>query len=381
MPDPIEPRTQAGHSPVWTVMALTWACSLGTGVGWNGIFFIAESALRYTDRANIIMAFALGIAYTGCAWCSAPLHAMVMRSRRLTTRGMLVTVSAAMGASCLLPFALPRGDDAQPTEPAFWVFAVGYLCLSGLLWPFIESFVSGGRQGSQLRRATALFNVTWASAVMAAMWVLAPVVENHPWAAIAGLGVLHLATIPLVLLLPREPRPHGSAAHAHSDDERALYVKLRRAFRALLIVSYIMVAAVSPVLPTLMQRLEIDITQKPLIASIWMTLRFLAFVTLWKWAGWHGKLTVAAWTAILLGIGFGLTFFATAVPVLIIGLATIGVGAGAAYFGALYYAMELDSANVDAGGKHEAIIGAGYAIGPIVAAALLWVLSVIANPQ
>ncbi|MCA9283477.1 MAG: hypothetical protein KDA30_15735, partial [Phycisphaerales bacterium] len=88
-----------------------------------------------------------------------------------------------------------------------------------------------------------------------------------------------------------------------------------------------------------------------------------------------GRLTIAAWTGVLLGLGFALTFLAPATPMLVIGLAALGIGAGAAYFGALYYAMELDSAKVDAGGKHEAIIGAGYAIGPILAALLLWILA------
>jgi hypothetical protein len=34
------------------------------------------------------------------------------------------------------------------------------------------------------------------------------------------------------------------------------------------------------------------------------------------------------------------------------------------YTGALYYAMEVGQADVDAGGAHEALIGLGYALGP-----------------
>jgi hypothetical protein len=50
---------------------------------------------------------------------------------------------------------------------------------------------------------------------------------------------------------------------------------------------------------------------------------------------------------------------------LIAGLAVFGVGMGVIYCSALYYAMAVGNAAVDAGGKHEALIGIGYGGGPI----------------
>jgi hypothetical protein len=38
---------------------------------------------------------------------------------------------------------------------------------------------------------------------------------------------------------------------------------------------------------------------------------------------------------------------------------------GMVYFSALYYAMSVGHAQVDAGGTHEALIGSGYTIGPL----------------
>lgn len=358
----------AGPTPLWAVLLLTFVCSLGTGVGCNGVFFIAESALEYTSAQNLLLGLMLGLGYTSAALLSSSLHAMIARHKALSTRGMLVAVSVGLAAVCGAPFVLPRAADGEPGVLGFWVFAGGYILLAGLLWPLVETYVSGGRRGAPLRRATAWFNVIWATAVMASMWALSPLLKEHPWAAIAGLGALHLATVPLVMLLGREPLPHGTAAHIHDAAERELYVRLRRSFRRLLIVSYIMLAGVSPVLPELMSRLEIDLSRKPLIASVWMTMRLLMFVALWRWSGWHGRLTLAAWSGVLLGLGFAASFFAPSIGVLVIGLSLLGIGAGAAYFGALYYAMELDSAEVDAGGKHEALIGAGYALGPLLGA-------------
>jgi hypothetical protein len=38
---------------------------------------------------------------------------------------------------------------------------------------------------------------------------------------------------------------------------------------------------------------------------------------------------------------------------------------GVVYYAALYYAMSVGRAEVDAGGTHEALIGVGYTIGPL----------------
>jgi hypothetical protein len=38
---------------------------------------------------------------------------------------------------------------------------------------------------------------------------------------------------------------------------------------------------------------------------------------------------------------------------------------GTIYAGAFYYAMAVGAAEVEAGGKHEALIGAGYCLGPV----------------
>jgi hypothetical protein len=49
---------------------------------------------------------------------------------------------------------------------------------------------------------------------------------------------------------------------------------------------------------------------------------------------------------------------------LVAGLVAIGIGHGLLYYSALYYAMRLERADIDAGGTHEALIGVGYVVGP-----------------
>jgi hypothetical protein len=50
--------------------------------------------------------------------------------------------------------------------------------------------------------------------------------------------------------------------------------------------------------------------------------------------------------------------------VLFAGLLLFGTGMAVIYTAAIYYALEVGKAEVDAGGKHEALIGIGYTVGP-----------------
>ena len=73
------------------------------------------------------------------------------------------------------------------------------------------------------------------------------------------------------------------------------------------------------------------------------------------------------WVAIFaMATGFLFILSAFSLPLLIIGLVLFGAGMGATYYVALYYAMSVGRAEIDAGGKHEAFIGMGYMAGPLV---------------
>ena len=72
----------------------------------------------------------------------------------------------------------------------------------------------------------------------------------------------------------------------------------------------------------------------------------------------------------LMLIGFALCMGSPMAPsvgvaLLITGLAITGMGIAITYYGALYYAMSVGNSEVDAGGKHEAMIGVGYTLGPV----------------
>lgn len=84
--------------------------------------------------------------------------------------------------------------------------------------------------------------------------------------------------------------------------------------------------------------------------------------------------------------GFGLVVLRLADPgplavaLFVIGLVLFGFGAATVYAAALYYAMEVGAAEVDAGGTHEAMIGVGYSVGPLCSLVPLLVASGSGSP-
>lgn len=332
------------------------------------MFFVTEKALGFSERSNLLLAMAQGIAYTASALAAARLSRHLTRPRANGTQRSLRTILAIIlalgGAVGLLPMF-------SHSAWAIWVFGIIYVGLAGFLWPTIEAYLSGGRRGAVLRRATGKFNLAWASSLVVGMWLIAPLLEAHAFLVLGGLILPHLLCVILLVWLPSSPAPAGhvdATAMLESESygiERAR--TLLRSFRILLMASYTLHAALMPMLPHLLARLDVSVDWRTPIAATWMLSRFLLFLLFERWHGWHGRWRTAIWSGLFMLAGVAMCFTAPSLPMMFIGLTALGAGVGAVYAAALYYAMETGSADVDAGGRHEAMIGIGYTIGPIAA--------------
>jgi hypothetical protein len=74
---------------------------------------------------------------------------------------------------------------------------------------------------------------------------------------------------------------------------------------------------------------------------------------------------------LLLAGGFALAVGSPTEPLLIVGLVALGAGQGIIYYNAIYYGLALGGAKVEAGGMHEALVGGGYFLGPLLGLASL----------
>jgi MFS family permease len=196
------------------------------------------------------------------------------------------------------------------------------------------------------------------------MFAMAPFMDEHASMVIVGLGVMNLFAICVLPMFPKNPPPHAtSVAKEHVPNS---YKNLLQGARVLLPLSYVINGVLSPLLPFVLTGIAIDIFWQTPVVAIWMVTRVIATSIMWKTGGWHGKWSTL-WLALgALAMGFVCILVANELPVLILGLSLLGVGLGVTYYAALYYAMAVGSAQVDAGGKHEAFIGGGYMVGPIL---------------
>lgn len=357
-------------APAWAVLAVTWLGSIGTAVGWSGIFFITKAAYGFDERSNLILGAGLGLIYAISALVAGPVVARLIDAMpRVSRRAVLASVCIGMGAVSMLPAAVSAAW-------AIWVFGAVFVTLQGLLWPLVEAYLSGGRKGKAMRSITGRFNIVWASAIVLAMWGMAGFMETQPRLILAILGVVMFVTAVVLVWFPREPAPHVEAWPNEQEIDPYRAVQLLRVFRLSLLGSYALHSALTPLLPHLLTEMGLSEKQLTPFASIWMASRLGMFILLERWHGWHGRWRTVWWSSGLMLMGFGVCAISPVLAqhdhalglwVMGSGLALLGAGIGAVYAAALYYAMEAGPAAVESGGKHEAMIGLGYTAGPVMA--------------
>jgi len=339
------------QAPRWAVLSVTWVNSLGSGILWSGVPFVTERQYGFTQGENLALALVESVIYVAVALTAGPL----LRRLRLSPRSWLAWTFVVQAAASLLALTGSRGVIVS----ACVLSAIG-----AALWPVMESYVSSGQHGGNMRRSLAYFNVTWMSATGASLLLMAPLVASGN-ASLSLLVLLPVSAASLVLLrwFPDRPAPHPPEhAHTHLAPQ---YPYLLRATRFIVPSSYVFISLLGPVLPFLLLDLGLDDGWKTPLASLWMFARMLTVVLMGFLSFWHGKWATLAFGLALLAGGFATVALAGTVPAMIAGLVAFGAGHGVLYYASLYYAMAVGGAEVDAGGHFEALIGVGYVVGPV----------------
>jgi len=362
-------RPTPRRAPLGAVLTLSFVNSLGTGVVTNGIFFLAVHAYGFGKASNFALAILQNAVYVVAALAVAPaLTRLAARFSWISTRSVLFASLVVAAIPCFVPILLTDPSEAEASSWTLWTLVGVYGLATGALWPITESFLSGGRRGTALRSAVGRFNITWAVALVVAFWTMAPLVESGPLLVLASLGFVHLLSALALVWFGAEPGRHLEDEHEpHPDSYRALLAL----HRVLLPGSYILLGALSPILPSVLSSLEIRVEWQTPVAATWLASRTVVFAIMERWHGWHGSWSMPALAGGAMLVGFASCVLAPQTGpevgrvLIVLGLALFGVGAGAIYAAALYYALEVGNAEVAAGGMHEALIGIGYATGPI----------------
>jgi MFS family permease len=335
------------------LLLITFFESFATILDERGSYFFCKERLGFGSSENLWLALTFGGGYVFAAWRAHWLAVRIGERRQLIGVVALLVCVHAWLYFCVSPVVV--------------FVAMGLLGLgNGAKWPVLEGFLASGLTPQKTARVMGRFNITWAAAVPLALLATGPLISIHPTVLFAVGGVMSLASLVLAFGLPAHPAPPlapepDTARHEHPEHLASLLV----ASRWVMLGAYIAVFVFAPLAPQIFERLGCSRQLAPATSGVLDLMRFAAFVSLGLWQGWRGRTGGLIATMIALPAGFFMVILGTNLPVVIVGEMLFGFAAGMSYSSAMYCAMVVKEASVDAGGGHESMIGLGLMIGPL----------------
>ncbi|MDY6914403.1 MAG: hypothetical protein SVT52_08110 [Planctomycetota bacterium] len=316
-------------------------------------YFYGRETLGFSDIENLLMAMAFGATMAVGALCSHRL------SQRLKEKKQLVGI---LWCQFILYMGMFFGAGLAATLMV-GLAGLGFLC--GLKWPVVESYLGAGQEAPATAKAIGRFSISGATAILLAMLVAGPIIAA--WSAGLFLTAAVIAPVSLYLVAPLPRRP------AHLPDDHPTrppagqvlrYRALMNSSRWLMLGNQAMTAILVALVPHVLHNLGRHVSEATALSGVLDAAKLAAFILMGAWGAWHGRsgLLLAAMAAAM--AGFFMVLFGPNLAVVLAGEALFGLAVGVTYYAALYYAIVVKNASVDAGGGHEALIGAAGAIGP-----------------
>jgi len=325
---------------------------------WNALPFVTEHDFHFTKSENLALAIMEAVVYIAAAYnCGRIVKSL---RGRLSPRGVIQATLWAQALVCPLPLFFG--------VPGIIITALVTSIVGAIMWASIESFLSAGRHGHALRYSIGLFNVTWTSAVALAFYIMAPLFLTDQ----SRVGILAIAPCSFIAAMclrwfPKTQAPPSNEPHATFIP--AVYRPLRSASRFLIPTSYLLIGALLPLLPYVIDRIEVIPVMATPVAATWLTMRVITITGMWRLHFWHGRWSTLVVGAAFMTIGFAAAVLANSLPMLAIGLMAFGAGQGILYYASMYYALSVGHGAVDDAGTFEALVGGGYLLGPIASLA------------
>lgn len=354
------------------------------------IYWFLKAEFGFGSLQNLLWAVGSGVVYVGASLTGG------RHGQRHGYLGAMRLGFATMAACFLAGWLIhqlhgPRSVEV-PVQAVLMLLATVGICYT---WPNLEALVSEGEPGSRLPRLIGIYNLVWSGAGAVTYFFGGALIEalGSPQVVLLlpGLMILgqYLYATSLerrhrgeALATPRDPDPlpvHGPLA---SEAERRRSPVPPRRFLLMSWIAnpcaYLAINTAIPLIPSLAERLALDTRPAGFFCSIWLFVRTLTFVGLWRWTGWHYRFRwlVAAFLATLLG--FLAVFLSAAAPSLprslallssVVAQVVFGIGIGLIYYSSLFYSMDVGDTKGHHGGIHEAAIGAGILGGPLIGTA------------
>lgn len=284
-------------------------------------------------------------------------------------------------AFTVVSITLAVGSQVTGTTGQLVVFTVAAFAM-GFIWAPLQALCCAGESPDRVQRIVGIYNTIWASLVALGYFAGGALYEAWPQgiflvpAVIAAVQLLLASPLQIDSIETSEANPVAS-----DEKERAVPSIVARAFLKMCWIAnpFAFVAAnvCTPTIPTLAERFGLTPTMAGVFCSVWLFSRAAGFVLFWQWTGWHYRLRWLVLAFFGMIGGFAGILMSPTLPLVFVAQLVFGLALGLIYYSSLYYSMHVDTdSQGEHGGIHEAVIGAGNFIGPLIGAG-----AILAFPQ
>jgi MFS family permease len=237
-----------------------------------------------------------------------------------------------------------------------------------LLWPpmqaWLSEFSAGNRQ--RLNRTMAAFNLSWTAGIM-----VGPLVAGFVWASAWWLAFAFPAVLALVSVLPLVRTPTHEHVQLPPPEESPMHPDRALLFLHLAWIgnfaSWFTRGTVSSLFPQLSKALGFSPALLGTLIFLLSLGQFVMFLLTRRESRWQYYLPTLLLAEVVGMAGMLLAGFSRQPLMFAIAFAAGGLCTGVTYAASLFYA--LDGVHEDRGqrsGRHEAVLGTGIVIGPLI---------------
>lgn len=328
------------------------------------LFFFLPRQFGFDSKMNLAYAAMSGAIYTVAAYVAG---------RFGQKYGCLKALMAGFAAMAAVLSIGAVSDSLAAHTAVFFLWTIG----SCFTWPALEAIVTENETGPALQRMVGVYNLVWAGANALAYFTGGALVHFFgPRSSFVVPCVLNVLLLGAVLWMQTwQPIRACNPLQGKTPELNPRTIARIRAFLRMAWLAnpcaYMAINTVIPVIPHIAGKLGLSTMAAGFVGSVWFFARWLAFVLLWRWPGWHYHFGwLAAAYACMAGC-FVILMFSPNIALFVMAQALFGLSVGLIYYSSLYYSMEVGETKSEHGGIHEAAIGLGNFIGPAVCAAAM----------
>jgi len=370
---------------------------------WTRLLDRFKALFASFDRQQRIRLYAASFA-ADCAWTGFSFAVSWHAEKAYQAGYDILGYLGAAGACMYAPLTLVSGrlSDTLKPEKIFRAALVSFIvCLASLrfmdgiaglfiavswvaasfafFWAPLQNKLSTFTTASSLGPVLGIFNICWCCGVF-----VGPLISSWAYSvsglygSLAACGVIITAALFILApgfpaaMPPLKPEPAGKTPN-HSR-HALIFLSIAR---FAVFAGYFVVTGITRLFPRFATHFGIDVVTAGTLISVIFAAQSLTFLILRYTSRWQYSFKTLLFLQIAAAAGLLLIPFTRSMLLIGVILCSVGALIGLVYYSSLFYALALRDRAGRRSGIHEAMVGSGAAIGPLLGG---WTGSVIGQP-